>query len=156
MLQAGAQVYFYKPPASRRQHRRLQDAVSWAGPAVIVAMEKGEGQQSPSSAWLRYQGQLRRSPVECIRLATAEEVQGHDYVAKTLRAFADDLKEGQPGLVIDEPEESEDEPARREPEGMAPEADSDDSGISPVQTHQVVSLAYLWMPPISSIFILYF
>ncbi|CAE7879281.1 unnamed protein product [Symbiodinium sp. KB8] len=41
MLYEGAVIYFYDPPGSRRGlPKRLQDQVSWTGPAVVVALER--------------------------------------------------------------------------------------------------------------------
>ena len=44
LLVEGSMVMFYEPPVSRRGlARRLQDQVSWVGPAVVVAVERFDG-----------------------------------------------------------------------------------------------------------------
>ena len=66
LLAEGAQIMFYEPPANRRGlSRRLQDHVSWLGPAVVVAVERLDG------VWLRYRNKLKGLPLEYVRMATA-------------------------------------------------------------------------------------
>jgi hypothetical protein len=78
-LRPGIQIFYYKPPVSRRAFARMQDQISWVGPAVVVALESADG-GSPlaSTVWFRHRGALKRAPLEYVRLATAEEVQSND------------------------------------------------------------------------------
>eukprot|EP00435_Cladocopium_sp_Y103_P022595 s3351_g5.t1 len=84
-LVEGSMVMFWEPPANRRGlSRRLQDDVSWVGPAIVVAIERKEG--AVKRVWVRYRTKLKGLPLEFIRLAVTDEIQAQDI---SMEAFKD-------------------------------------------------------------------
>ena len=72
LLTEGSQVMFWEPPAHRRGlSRRIQDNISWQGPAIVVGLERVDG--AIKRVWVRYRHKLRGLPLEFVRLAVAEE-----------------------------------------------------------------------------------
>ena len=93
LLVEGSQVMFYEPPVSRRGlARRLQDNISWVGPAVVVAVERLDG--AIKRVWIRYRHKLRGLPLERIRLATGDEIEATKVTKEALQQLADQLKQG--------------------------------------------------------------
>ena len=96
MLVEGSLVMFWEPPPNRRGlARRLQDDVSWVGPAMVVAIERKEG--AIKRVWVRYRNKLKGFPLEFIRLAVAEEIQAQDI---NMEAFKDMEQQIDTGRVV--------------------------------------------------------
>ncbi|CAE7202150.1 RE2, partial [Symbiodinium necroappetens] len=97
MLYEGAQVYFYEPPSSRKGlPRRLQDQISWMGPAVVAAIERREG--NIRRVWVRYRTKLKGVPLEYIRLAALEEVEATKVCQDALKEVEKELEGGRPDV----------------------------------------------------------
>ena len=125
-LYEGAHVYFYEPPPSRRGlSGRLQDQVSWMGPAVVAAIERRDG--AIRRVWLRYRNKLKGLPLEYIRLAAAEEVESSQVCQKALKELETELEGGRPEIE----EMSEDPPEDADPEPLEFSDDSDDGAPPP-------------------------
>ena len=93
LLREGATVYVYDPPANRRGlARRLQDNVSWSGPAVVVCVER-DG-TIPRKVWVRQRSRVKAYPLEKIRLATADEMLSADYILGALKDLEGGLQGG--------------------------------------------------------------
>ena len=93
LLVEGTQVMFYEPPISRRGlARRLQDNISWVGPAVVVAVERLDG--AIKRVWIRYRHKLKGLPLEHIRLATGDEIEATKVTKEALQELANQLKSG--------------------------------------------------------------
>ena len=93
LLTEGAQVMFWEPPAHRRgMAKRLQDQISWVGPAIVVAIERKDG--SIKRVWVRYRHKLKGLPLEYIRLAVPEEQEASTVVAEALQDLEKQLQEG--------------------------------------------------------------
>eukprot|EP00435_Cladocopium_sp_Y103_P069464 s181_g33.t1 len=93
MVQEGAVVYIYDPPANRRGlARRLQDNVSWHGPAVVVCVERDR--QVPGRVWVRIKGRVKAVPLEKLRLATTEELVNAHYITEALEEVHKELTSG--------------------------------------------------------------
>ena len=112
MLYEGAQVYFYEPPSSRKGlPRRLQDQISWMGPAVVAAIERREG--NIRRVWVRYRTKLKGVPLEYIRLAALEEVEATKVCQDALKEVEKELEGGRPDvdeMLDDGPRDPEDLP----------------------------------------------
>lgn len=125
MLKEGTVVYIYDPPANRRGlARRLQDNVSWHGPAVVVCVERDKN--VPKKIWVRLRGRVRAVPLEKVRLATAEELASGQFIQEALEEVQKELTSGK--LRVPEEEKvAEDE----RPEGsLADEFPDDSEGTS--------------------------
>ena len=93
LITEGAQVMFYEPPANRRGlARRMQDNISWVGPAVVVAVERKDG--AVKRVWLRYQNKLKGMPLEFIRLAVVEEQEVANIAREVLEELEKQLESG--------------------------------------------------------------
>ena len=93
LLREGASVYVYDPPANRRGlARRLQDNISWSGPAVVVCVER-DG-TVPKKIWVRLRSRVKAYPLEKIRLATADELLSADYILAALKDMEGELRGG--------------------------------------------------------------
>ena len=93
LLTEGAQVMFWEPPAHRRGlSRRLQDNVSWLGPAVVAAIERKDG--SIKRVWIRYKNKLKGVPLEFVRLAVAEEHEATSITKEALSELSKQLDSG--------------------------------------------------------------
>ena len=93
LITEGAQVMFYEPPANRRGlARRMQDNISWVGPAVVVAVERKDG--AVKRVWLRYQNKLKGMPLEFIRLAVVEEQEVANIAREALEELEKQLESG--------------------------------------------------------------
>ena len=93
LLTEGAQVMFWEPPAHRRGlARRLQDNISWIGPAVVAAIERKDG--SIKRVWVRYKNKLKGVPLEFVRLAVAEEHEATSITKEALQELAKQLDSG--------------------------------------------------------------
>ncbi|CAL1140460.1 unnamed protein product [Cladocopium goreaui] len=93
LITEGAQVMFYEPPANRRGlARRMQDNISWVGPAVVVAVERKDG--AVKRVWLRYQNKLKGMPLEFIRLAVVEEQEAANIAREALEELEKQLESG--------------------------------------------------------------
>eukprot|EP00435_Cladocopium_sp_Y103_P046235 s919_g13.t1 len=93
LITEGAQVMFYEPPANRRGlARRLQDDISWVGPALVVAIERKDG--AVKRVWLRYQNKLKGMPLEYIRMAVVEEQEATSIAREALKDMEKQLVEG--------------------------------------------------------------
>ena len=72
------------------QSARLVDqALAWHGPAIVVQHE------GTSELWLRFRKELKRTPVENVRLATPEELLGSKHVTEALSFLETELGRGQ-------------------------------------------------------------
>lgn len=112
LLTEGAQVMFWEPPPHRRGlAKRLQDQVSWVGPAVVASVERFDG--SIKRVWVRYRRKLKGLPLEYVRLAVAEEQEASTVVAEALQDLEKQLQEGRvnaedtPQAGLDAPEHPE-------------------------------------------------
>ena len=112
LLTEGAQVMFWEPPPHRRGlAKRLQDQVSWVGPAVVASVERFDG--SIKRVWVRYRHKLKGLPLEYVRLAVAEEQEASTVVAEALQDLEKQLQEGRvnaedtPQAGLDAPEHPE-------------------------------------------------
>jgi len=93
MLKEGAVVYIYDPPANRRGlARRLQDNISWHGPATVVCVERDR--RLPGRIWVRLRGRVKSVPLEKIRLATNEELVSGQFINEALHELHDELTSG--------------------------------------------------------------
>jgi len=93
LITEGAQVMYYEPPANRRGlSRRLQDQISWVGPALVVAIERKDG--AVKRVWLRYQNKLKGMPLEYVRLAVVEEQEAADIARESLMELEKQLETG--------------------------------------------------------------
>ncbi|CAK9117104.1 unnamed protein product [Durusdinium trenchii] len=105
LLVEGSMVMFYEPPVSRRGlARRLQDQVSWVGPAVVVAVERFDG--AIKRVWIRYRHKLRGLPLEHVRLATGDEIESTKVTKEALQDLMKKLQSGRVNADIapeDEP-----------------------------------------------------
>lgn len=122
LLTEGAQVMFWEPPAHRRGlAKRLQDQISWVGPAIVAGIERKDG--AIKRVWVRYRHKLKGLPLEYIRLAVAEEQEASTVVAEALEDLEKQLQEGrvnaedfpQPQAGFDAPERP-DIPAKIDPD----------------------------------------
>eukprot|EP00913_Durusdinium_trenchii_P032182 g30134.t1 len=101
LLVEGSMVMFYEPPVSRRGlARRLQDHISWIGPAVVVAVERSDG--AVKRVWIRYRHKLRGLPLEHIRLATGDEVESTKVTKEALQDLMKQLQSGRVNVEIAE------------------------------------------------------
>lgn len=93
LLTEGSQVMFWEPPAHRRGlSRRIQDNVSWQGPAIVVGLERVDG--AIKRVWVRYRHKLRGLPLEFVRLAVAEELEATEVAKEALQDLERQLNEG--------------------------------------------------------------
>ena len=93
LLTEGSQVMFWEPPAHRRGlSRRIQDNISWQGPAVVVGVERMDG--AIKRVWVRYRHKLRGLPLEFVRLAVAEELEASQIAKEALLDLEQQLNEG--------------------------------------------------------------
>ena len=126
LLKEGAVVYIYDPPANRRGlARRLQDNVSWHGPAVVVCVERDRA--VPHRVWVRLKGRVKAVPLEKIRLATTEELMSAEYITEALNEVQKELTSGR--LQVEEALPLEDAPRDTEVE-VSMEADGTASSSS--------------------------
>ena len=96
----GAQVMFWEPPSHRRGlARRLQDQISWLGPAVVAAIERKEG--AIKKVWIRYQNNLKGVPLEFVRLAVAEEQEASAVSARALKDLEKQMSSGRVNAEVD-------------------------------------------------------
>ena len=99
-------MYVFDLPTSRKgQARRFQDHSSWQGPGVIVCVERDR--PIPSRARLR--GRVKAFPLEKLRLATADEMMGSQFITKALADVEASLQDGTvtvEGQEADEPNEA--------------------------------------------------
>ena len=121
LLREGTAVYVYDPPANRRGlARRLQDNVSWSGPAIVVCVER-EG-TTPKKV-VRLRSRVKAYPLEKIRLATADEMVSADFIVGALKDLGGELNDGRlqvEDLKKDDPKEEE---AAAEPPAVSVEAE---------------------------------
>ena len=93
LLTEGAQVMFWEPPAHRRGlSRRLQDDVSWIGPAVVAAIERRDG--AIKRVWIRYRNKLKGMPLEFVRMAVAEEQEAAQIAREALQELEEQVRNG--------------------------------------------------------------
>ena len=147
MLYEGAVIYFYDPPGSRKGlPKRLQDQTSWTGPAIVVALERKNG--VIKRVWARYRNKLKGVPLEFVRLAALEEVEGSRVCQDALREVEKELQGDRPEIEemidaeVDDPgnllefsgdEEEEMHPDDLLPSGLPPATVLDDV---PMQLHR--------------------
>ena len=143
LLTEGAQVMFWEPPPHRRgMAKRLQDQISWVGPAVVAAVERKDG--SIKRVWVRYRHKLKGLPLEYIRLAVPEEQEASTVVAEALQDLEKQLQEGRvnaedtPQAGLDAPERP-DIPTKIDPN--CPEVDLSDSMEDEMPTEQNIKAA---------------
>ena len=99
MITEGAQVIFWQPPPSRRgQGRRLQDNISWHGPAVVVSVERVDG--AVKRVWARYRHKLKGLPLEYVRLATVEEQEATNFTREALSELAKQIQDGRVNVEV--------------------------------------------------------
>ena len=111
LLTAGSQVMFWEPPAHRRGlAKRLQDQVSWVGPAVVVACERKDG--AIKRVWLRYRHKLKGVPLEYVRLAAPEEQEVSETVKEALHDLEQQLNSGRVNAEEDPGQAGFDAPER--------------------------------------------
>lgn len=124
MVQEGAVVYIYDPPAKRRGlARRLQDNVSWHGPAVVVCVERDR--RVPGRVWVRIKGRVKAVPLEKLRLATTEELVSAHYITEALDEVHKELTSGR--MQVEETPALEDGEVAPAVEGTAAVLPSSDS-----------------------------
>ncbi|CAL1141583.1 unnamed protein product [Cladocopium goreaui] len=105
LLMEGSQVMFWEPPAHRRgMSRRLQDDVSWFGPAVVAAIERKDG--AIKRVWVRYKNKLKGLPLEFVRMAVAEEHEAAAIAKEALEDLAKQLEQGRVNAEVPEEESS--------------------------------------------------
>ena len=93
LLREGATVYIYDPPANRRGlARRMQDNISWHGPATVVCVERDK--RLPGRVWVRLRGRVKSVPLEKIRLATNEELTSGHFINEALHELSLELTSG--------------------------------------------------------------
>ena len=93
LVREGTVVYVYDPPAHRKGlARRLQDNVSWSGPAVVVCVERQE--TIPKKVWVRRRNKVKAYPLEKIRLATADEMVSAEFITDALKEVQEELDGG--------------------------------------------------------------
>lgn len=143
LLTEGSQVMFWEPPAHRRGlAKRLQDQISWVGPAVVVAVERKEG--SIKRVWLRYRHKLKGVPLEYVRLAAPEEQEVSQTIKEALTELERQLQEGRvnadedPGQAGYDEQERPDIPLKVSPK--YPPVDYSDEEMQPDQEDEPVSL----------------
>ena len=114
LLREGAVVYVYDPPANRRGlARRLQDNVSWSGPAVVVCVER-DG-TVPKKVWVRIRTRVKAYPLEKIRLATADEMMSADFIVGALKDVETEITQGRmPVTDYDEKKDTDTEEQKAE------------------------------------------
>ena len=101
LMVEGSMVMFYEPPVSRRGlARRLQDQISWVGPAVVVAVERSDG--AVKRVWIRYRHKLRGLPLKHIRLATGDEMESTKVTKEALQDLMKQLHSGRVNVDIAE------------------------------------------------------
>ena len=99
LLSEGAQVMFWEPPPNRRGlARRLQDDVSWVGPAMVAAVERKEG--SIKRVWVRYRNKLKGLPLEFVRLAVADEIEAQNISSEAFELIEKELTEGRTKALV--------------------------------------------------------
>lgn len=86
------------PPSRRGLSRRLQDDVSWVGPAMVAAIERKDG--SIKRVWIRYRNKLKGLPLEFVRLAVADEIEAQNIATEAFEDIEKELTEGRPKAVI--------------------------------------------------------
>ena len=97
-IKEGTTVYVYEPPPSRRGlARRLQDHMSWAGPGIVVCVEKDDN--IPRRLWVRLRGKVKAYPLEKVRLATVDETTSAQFITEALREVEKELQGG--NLVVE-------------------------------------------------------
>lgn len=102
---------FWEPPAHRRGlAKRLQDQVSWVGPAVVVACERKDG--AIKKVWLRYRHKLKGVPLEYVRLAAPEEQEVSETVKEALHDLEQQLNFGRVNAEEDPGQAGFDAPER--------------------------------------------
>ena len=107
LIREGASVYVYDPPVQRRGlARRLQDNISWSGPAVVVCVER-DG-TVPKKIWVRLRSRVKAYPLEKIRLATADELLSADYILAALKDMEGELQGGRLQVQDYKPEKGSD------------------------------------------------
>ena len=108
LIREGTAVYVYDPPVNKRGlARRLQDNVSWSGPAIVVCVER-DG-TIPKKIWVRLRSRVKAYPLEKIRLATADEMISADFIVGALKDLEGELNEGKLQVAdIEEDEKKED------------------------------------------------
>eukprot|EP00439_Symbiodinium_sp_Y106_P022212 s3337_g2.t1 len=141
MLYEGAVIYFYDPPASRRG---LPKQTSWTGPAVVVAVERKNG--AIKRVWARYRNKLKGIPLEFVRLAALEEVEGSKVCQEALQEVEKELQGDRPNVeemmdpAIDDPgqllEFSGDEEGPPGPDAVLPLPPQSVLDDVPVQLHR--------------------
>ena len=108
LIREGTAVYVYDPPVNKRGlARRLQDNVSWSGPAIVVCVERNG--TIPKKIWVRLRSRVKAYPLEKIRLATADEMISADFIVGALKDLEGELNEGKLQVAdIEEDEKKED------------------------------------------------
>ncbi|CAE7240505.1 TY4B-J, partial [Symbiodinium sp. CCMP2592] len=125
-IKEGTVVYVYEPPPSRRGlARRLQDNLSWAGPGVVVCVEKDDN--IPKRLWIRLRGKVKAYPLEKVRLATADEATSAQFITDALQEVEAELKGGNITVEGDAPAVEAGAPV---PETAEAPANSDSSSSS--------------------------
>lgn len=98
LIREGTVVYVYGPPMNRRGlARRLQDNVSWSGPAVVVCVER-DG-TVPKKVWVRLRTRVKAYPLEKIRLSTADEMVSADFIVGAFKDVEGELTHGRMQLL---------------------------------------------------------
>lgn len=119
LLKEGTTVYIYDPPAKRRGlARRIQDNISWSGPATVVCVERDK--RLPGHVWVRLRGRVKAVPLEKVRLATQEELASSHFIVGALEEVQKELTSGRLRAV-----ESDDENAPATPPHFPPELQVD-------------------------------
>ena len=119
LMVEGSMVMFYEPPVSRRGlARRLQDQVSWVGPAVVVAVERFDG--AIKRVWIRYRHKLRGLPLEHVRLATGDEIESTKVTKEALQDLMKKLQSGRVNADIVPEDEPVSLPAPVDPDPRYP------------------------------------
>ena len=110
----------YDPPVSRKGlARRIQDNISWAGPAVVVCVERDQG--TPKKVWVRLRARVKAYPLEKIRLATADEMLSAEYIVGALKDVEQEISGGRLQVEDYIPPQGPEEDAEAEAEAMEDE-----------------------------------
>ena len=104
LIQEGATVFVYDPPANRRGlARRMQDNVSWSGPGIVICVERDK--EVPKRVWVRLKGRVRSVALEKVRLATPDEMVSGHYIKEAVEDLQKELTSGRAKAIVDEDEE---------------------------------------------------
>ena len=101
LIQEGATVFIYDPPANRRGlARRMQDNVSWSGPGIVICVERDK--EVPKRVWVRLKGRVKSVALEKVRLATPDEMVSGHFIKEAVEDLQKELTSGRARVVVDD------------------------------------------------------